>query len=141
MREPDFDAFRQDLVLRGIQSSIAERASRELSEHFDDLVADLLAGGASDDAARSRARDALGRLDDIAIEMSGRRELKTWAFRYPYLAVVFFPVACVAALPAVPVIAGVANAPQLARWGASLLAAGVLTASLLLLLQLSILFG
>jgi hypothetical protein len=44
-------------------------------------------------------------------------------------------------LPAAPVNAGIANAPVLARWGASLLAAGLFTAALLLVLQLSILFG
>ena len=44
-------------------------------------------------------------------------------------------------LPAVPVIAGVAKAPLLARWGASLLLAGFFTATMMLVLQLSISFG
>jgi len=73
--------------------------------------------------------------------MSARRELKTWAFRFPRAAIVIYPLACLAALPAVPVVAGIANASVIARWSASLLAAGLFTAALLLLLQLSILFG
>ena len=141
MREPDFEEFRRDLLHRGIVPAIAERTCRELEEHYEDLVAELEAGGAASDAARGRAIDALGKLDDIAVAMSGRRELKTWPYRHPYAALVVYPLACIAALPAVPVIAGVSSATQLARWGASLLAAGAFTAGLLLLLQLSILFG
>ncbi len=73
--------------------------------------------------------------------MGQRRELKAWPYRYPVVALIVYPIACLVALPAVPVLAGVTHAPQLLRWGASLLLAGLLTTVLLLLLQLSILFG
>ena len=73
--------------------------------------------------------------------MASRRELKTWAFRYPQLAVVVYPLACLAVLPAMPVFAGIAHRTSLARWGASLLAAGLVTALMLLSMQLSILLG
>jgi hypothetical protein len=73
--------------------------------------------------------------------MASRRELKTWAFRYPHLAMVVYPIACIAVLPAVPVFVGIANRTVLMRWGASLLAGGFVTAMMLLIMQLSIILG
>jgi hypothetical protein len=73
--------------------------------------------------------------------MASRRELKTWAFRYPKLAVVIYPLACVAVLPAFPVMASVAHRDLLARWGTALLAAGLITAAMMLVLQLTILLS
>jgi hypothetical protein len=52
-----------------------------------------------------------------------------------------YPLACLALLPAAPVVAGISHASAVVRWGTSLLIAGIFTASLLLVLQLSILFG
>jgi len=141
MHERDFVAFRQDLLRSGIAPRVAERATRELSDHFADLVEELRDRGAGETTAQRRAAAALGPLEDIVAAMASRRELKVWPRRYPYIAIVFYPLACLAALPAVPVIAGAAHAPLLARWGTSFVAAGVLTSSLLLLLQLLILFG
>ena len=141
MRNPDFDVLRDDLLQAGIAPTHARRVCRELMEHYNDLVGEFLQEGMSRDEAVARAAKALGRTEDLLAAMSERRELKTWAYRYPRAAVVFYPLACLVALPALPVVAGVTHATLLARWGASLLAAGVLTAGLLLLLQLSILFG
>ena len=141
MRNPDFDALREDFLEAGIAPTHARRVCRELREHYDDLVGEFREAGLSRDDARGQAAAALGRSEDLVAAMSERRELKTWAYRYPRAAVVFYPLACLAALPVLPVIAGVTHASLVARWGVSLLAAGVLTAALLLLLQLSILFG
>ena len=80
-------------------------------------------------------------MDDFVSEMASHRELKTWSYRYPRLAVVVYPVACLAVLPAVPVVAGIAHRTALMRWGASLLGAGLVTAVMLLVLQLSIILG
>ena len=88
--------------------------------------------------------DAVVRLDNHDIHdfsFGSYIELKTWAFRFPHLAVVVYPLACVAILPAIPVFAGIAHRATLVRWGASVLAAGLVTASMLLLMQLSILIG
>ena len=139
MREPDFDRLQADLLKQGIAPRHAERAAREMRDHYEDLVDAYAAEGRSD--AGAAALQSLGTFDDLVAEMSQRRELKTWAWRYPYAAVLFYPLACLAALPARPVIAGVENAPALARWGTSLVAAGVFTAVLFLVLQLVILFG
>ena len=141
MREPDFNQLARRLLRSGIAPRHAHRAVNEIRDHYDDLVDAAVDGGASSQAARRQAADKLGSTDCLVAAMNARRELKTWAFRYPLAAVVFYPVACLVALPAVPVFAGIANASVVARWGASLLAAGLFTAALLLLLQLSILFG
>lgn len=139
MHEPDFEAFEASLLRHGIAPRHAERATGEVRDHFDDLVEELQSRGSAD--AQHQAALALGSVEDIVAAMNERRELKTWAFRYPRMALVVYPLACVAALPAAPVIAGISNAPILARWGASLVAAGAVTVALLLLLQLAILFG
>ena len=141
MREQELRAFQQHLLRRGIAPAVAERVAEELGEHYEDLVTEFRARGMADAAARRRAAMALGKLEDVAAAMDGSRELKTWPYRYPRAALIVYPLACAAALPAAPVLAGLAHAQQLARWGASLLAAGVFTGALLLLMQLSILFG
>ena len=141
MREPDFHDLATRLLQNGIAPRHAHRAVNEIRDHYDDLVDAAVDDGAQSREARFRAAQELGRMDDLVAEMSARRELKTWAFRYPRTAIVVYPLACLAALPAMPVIASIENAPLLARWGASLLAAGLFTATLLLVLQLSILFG
>ncbi len=141
MPDPDFDTFRSDLLRRGVTPSCALRISDELREHYEDLVSACVEDGDSPAEASRRAAAALGRMDDLAAEVEARRELKTWVYRYPRAAIVVYPLACLVVLPATPVIAGVAHAPVLARWGLSLVAAAAFTASLLLLLQLSILFG
>lgn len=141
MREPDFNDLATRLVQSGIAPRHAHRTVNEIRDHYDDLLDAAVERGASRREARLLAAQELGRIDDLVSEMSARRELKTWAFRYPRAAMVVYPLACLAVLPAAPVNAGIANAPVLARWGASLLAAGLFTAALLLVLQLSILFG
>lgn len=141
MRELDFDALHEQLLEHGIKPDCARRATAEMRDHFDDLVDERVAGGAPADVARRDAAAALGKVEHLVASMSERRELKTWVCQFPVIAIVFYPLACLVALPATPVIAGVAHAPALARWGVSLLAAGAFTAALLLLLQLSILFG
>ena len=141
MREPDFNELARRLLESGIAPRHAHRAVNEIRDHYDDLVDAAVDAGASSRDARRQAAVALGDVDNLVAGMSECRELKTWAFRYPRAAIVLYPLACIAALPAMPVYAGIANAPLLVRWGASLLLAGLFTASLLLVLQLSILFG
>lgn len=141
MREPNFNRLAQRLLQSGIAPRHAHRAVNEIRDHYDDLVDAALDGGASSRNARQLAASQLGSMDDLVAAMNARRELKTWAFRFPHAAIVIYPLACLAVLPAVPVFAGIANASIIARWGASLLAAGLFTAALLLVLQLSILFG
>ena len=141
MREPDFNALSRDLLKHGISPRHAHRAVNELRDHYDDLVDAAVDDGANSKKARRHAASRLGPMDEFVSEMASRRELKTWAFRYPRLAVVLYPVACLAVLPAVPVVAGYAHRTVLMRWGASLIGAGLVTAAMLLIMQLSIILG
>lgn len=141
MREPDFNDLAARLLQSGIATRHAHRTVNEIRDHYDDLVDAAVDAGATSREARSMAAQQLGDMDELVAQMGARRELKSWAFRYPWAAIVVYPLACLAVLPAMPVYAGIANAPLLVRWGTSLLAAGLFTGALLLVLQLSILFG
>ena len=141
MREPDFNDLAMKLLKRGIAPRHAHRTVNEMRDHYDDLVDAAVDDGATSKKARRHAAVRLGPMDDFVSEMASHRELKTWAYRYPRLAVVVYPVACLAVLPAVPVVAGIAHRTALMRWGASLLGAGLVTAVMLLVLQLSIILG
>ena len=141
MREPDFNQLASNLLEHGITPRHVHRTVNELRDHYDDLVDAAVDAGANSKTARQLAARELGSMDEFIRQMASRRELKTWAFRYPQLAVVVYPLACLAVLPAMPVFAGIAHRTELARWGASLLAAGLITALMLLTMQLSILLG
>ena len=141
MREPDFNALATRLLRNGISPRHAHRTVNELRDHYDDLVDAAVDEGANSKTARLRASNELGAMDDFVAQMASRRELKTWAIRYPQLAVVVYPIACLAVLPAMPLFVGFANRAVLMRWSASLLAAGLVTAMMLLIMQLSIILG
>lgn len=141
MPDPDFTRLEARLLQNGIATRHVRRTLGELEDHYRDLVDEASESGASPEDARNDAAARLGEMDDVVAGMLACRELRGWAYRYPRAAILFYPLACLFALPAVPVIAGISNAPVLARWGASLLLAGLFTATMLLVLQLSILFG
>lgn len=138
MRRPDFDAFRASLLRAGVAPRNVRRAVLELGEHYDDLVDDAVAGGMGRTDAERQACCELGDLQAIASEIAARPELRSWAWQYPKLALVFYPLACLAVLPAVPLIAGVVNAPVLARWAGCAVLSSIVTAAMLLVLQLVI---
>lgn len=138
MPRPDFEQFARDLRRAGIAERHVRRAELELSEHFDDLVEDAIRSGLDRGDAECRAAENLGDLQIVGETIRSRPELRSWAFRWPRLALVLYPLACIAALPAAPVVIGVQNAPILARWAACLLLGGLVTATMLLVLQLSI---
>jgi hypothetical protein len=141
MPEPDFKMLARRMLDEGVRPRVVRRAVGEIRDHYEDLLVAAREDGLGDRQARRQAAQALGHPERIVAAMSAERGLKTWAFRYPRLAIVVYPLACLALVPAAPIVAGVDHAQALARWGASLLAAGLVTAGLLLVMQLSILFG
>lgn len=138
MRRPDFDRFRASLLRSGVAPRNVRRAVLELGDHYDDLVDEAIASGLDRGDAEQRARAELGELDVIAADIAARPELRSWARHHPKLAVAIYPLACVAVLPVAPLIAGVANAPVLARWAGCAVLGGLVTAAMLLVLQLVI---
>jgi hypothetical protein len=141
MREPDFDALANRLLESGIAPRHAHRTVNELRDHYDDLVDAAVDDGANSTTARQRASIQLGSMEQFVASMASHRELKTWSFRYPRLAVVVYPLACLAVLPGIPVFAGIAHRGALVRWLTCLMAAGLVTALMMLILQLSIILG
>ena len=139
MRSGDFDSFRDQLVMAGVTPRIVRRIVDELADHQADLVAEAEASGMSQDAAVAYATDRIGNMDLIAERMLSNVEFKTWVYRYPRIARVYLPLAYVLALPAAPVIAGIAHAETVARWGAALMLGAGVTAAMMLAMQLAIL--
>lgn len=141
MRRRDFAELEARLLQGGIAPRHVQRALAEFEDHYRDLVEEATDTGVPVEDARARAAARLGDVDCLVGGMLSCPELRSWAFRYPRLAVLVYPLACLLALPAMPVIAGVDKAPVLVRWGASFLVAGLFTATMLLVLQLAIVFG
>lgn len=138
MSPPDFRSFESELLQCGIAPRIVRRSVDELQSHFDDLQEEGVQSGLSGECAAARASQHLGDLQSIAAGFRAQPELRSWAYHYPRLALLVYPLTCLAVLPAVPVIAGVAHASELARWGTCLLLGALVTASLFLIMQLSI---
>lgn len=141
MHEPDFNRLKTRMLQNGVAPRHVHRTLCELEDHYRDLVDEVTDNGASVEDANAVASARLGEMDDLIDGMLACREIRGWAYRYPRIAVFFYPLACLLALPALPVIAGARHAPLLARWGASVVLAGLFTAIMMLVMQLSILFG
>jgi hypothetical protein len=138
MAAPDFGRLSSCLLRSGVAPRHVQRTVLELTAHFEDLVDEALAFGCGQEEAQQRARRQLGDIDTLVHAVRERKELLSWAASYPHVALLFYPLACLAVLPAVPVIAGAAYATRLARWIACAVLSGLVTAGILLVLQLSI---
>lgn len=78
-----FDALSEQLLRAGIAPRHVGRYVGELNDHFDDLVREETANGASLRAAKDRARERLGDDNDLAAVMLARPELQSLVARYP----------------------------------------------------------
>lgn len=138
MHSIDLTELRSRLLRSGLAPRQVRRTILELEDHYDDLVEEGLDQGLDRLAARDKARAALGDSTAIVDEVRSRPELQSWAFRYPRLAAVVYPLTYLALLPAAPVFIGYAHAALIARWIACLLVSGLVTAGMFLFLQLAI---
>jgi hypothetical protein len=136
--EPDFSRLRDELIKAGMAPHQVRRTIAELGDHFDDLVNEAMRDGAVRESAELLAVTQLGPLQDVASEVRARPELRSWAHRFPRIAIAAYAIACVALLPVMPVFAGIANASVVARWTACAIASGLVTATIMLVLQLAI---
>ena len=135
MHELHLERYARELVKVGIAPRHVRRTMIELAEHADDLLEEARAAGASDEQAQQRALSELGDPTTIAAVARSQPQLLSWAYRFPQLALVVYPLIWIAVSP---VVAGVQYAPRIARWGACLLLSGLVTAAMILILQLSI---
>lgn len=141
MGDQTFNDLRRTLLESGVASRHVRRLVAELHDHLDDLQQEAHADGCDGVAANDRAMRKIGDQRLLARKILERPELRSWVYRYPRVARIYYPIAYVLLLPAAPVFAGVARASQLARWGAALLLSATVTAAMLLGMQLSIAFG
>lgn len=139
MRDPDFKAFERRLLDGGIAVAHARRIADELAGHWQDLCDEARRSGLGDGETGAWANQRLGSEGEIVAAVFARPELKCWIYRYPNVARVALPLAYLSLLPAVPLVAGVHHAPLLARWGACLMLSALFTATLMLVLYLTIL--
>ena len=84
MPQPRFERLSERLLRAGIAPRHVRRTVRELSDHFDDLVREELAGGAGRELAETRALSRLGTDDALAEAMLSRPELRSLTARYPW---------------------------------------------------------
>jgi hypothetical protein len=138
MPRPDLSRLRNHLLRSGVAPRHVQRTVEELDAHFDDLVEAALGNGNDRARAERQALEQLGDTNVLADAVCARPELRSWAADHPRTALVVYPLACLAVLPLMPFIAGIANASVVARWVACALLGGLVTATMLLVLQLSI---
>ena len=138
MHELNRRRVRQDLIGAGIAPRHVRRTIDELQDHYDDVVEHELEEGADRLTACRNALARVGSVDDIVAAVKARPELQSWAFRFPWLAAVLYPLTFVALLPAAPVFIGYANANLVVRWTACLFLSALVTAGMFLFLQLAI---
>jgi hypothetical protein len=84
MPQPRFDRLSERLLHAGIAPRHVRRYLRELSDHFDDLVREEMAGGAARELAETRALSRLGNDDVLADAMLSRPELRSLTARFPW---------------------------------------------------------
>ncbi len=79
-----FQRLSERLLTAGIAPRHVHRYVRELGDHFDDLVQEEMAGGASRALAETRALSRLGNDDALAEAMLSRPELRSLTARFPW---------------------------------------------------------
>ena len=135
MPAPELNTLRRKLLDRGVARHFVERTILELREHYTDIELDALNGGFSASAAAAHARAALGSDEAIAAAVAAQPALMTWAHRWPRSARGLRALTFYARLPAVPVAYCAQHGGSIARWGASVSLASVVTGALLLMLE------
>lgn len=141
MHEPDFQQFQRELLRVGVAPRHVRRTVIELREHLEDLVSASLQEGVDRRSAEQKAVEQMGDLQQVAIAMKACPELRSWSHRFPRLALLVYPLGCMALIPVMPLFVGIAHASQLARWTACVMVGGFVTAAIFLLLQISIALG
>jgi hypothetical protein len=84
MDKPDFAAIRERLLRGGVAPKHVRRTIAELQDHHADLVSEALHRGSGPDDAAAEARQRLGAEETIVAEVLARRELRSWAHRWPW---------------------------------------------------------
>ena len=141
MRDQTFAELRRSLLDSGVAPGHVKRMLMELHDHLDDLQQEAIEKGCDPFQAHDRALRQIGDQRLLARKIIERPELRSWAYRHPKVARIYYPIAYVLLLPAAPVFAGVARPSMVARWSAALMLGATVTAAMFLVMQLSISLG
>ena len=96
MLQPCFNRLSERLLSGGIAPRHVHRYMRELSDHFDDLVREEKANGATRELAETRALSRLGTEDNLTEAMLSRPELKSLTACFPWAVFGLGPIALLA---------------------------------------------
>lgn len=132
MPDHEFSELQSHLAKKGVASLHIARMLTELQDHYDDLFIEAQQRGMSCHEAAQHAKEQIGdqRLLADRISSSGN------AYRpAAWLAGVYLPLACSFLTPSA---AGTAAGAMVMRWGASFMLGALVTAGILLAMQLSI---
>lgn len=141
MPRPDFEWMRNEMLRKGVSARVVARTVAELDEHYSDLESEGLRSGMTSAEAGHFAARQLGQPEALVAQVSQRTELHGWMYRYPRMARVLLPVAWIVLQPVRPVLAGVEHFSSIVRWSACLLLSALVTASMMLVMQLSLTLG
>jgi hypothetical protein len=128
MRNPQWKLLRQSLIQGGVPVWRVGRTIAEFQDHYFELEDEALRAGLNPDAAAADATARLGDISRLADEYLGHAELTTWWAKSPALQL------CAAGGAALwQEQSGLA-----ARWCFAAMTAAVFTATLLLVLHVTI---
>ena len=91
MAEARFQQLRQRLLHAGVAPRRARRAVEEIESHFQQLIDEDTARGASENAARSEAHRRLGTNQELLRCYAERPELRAWSRRWPSICFTIVP--------------------------------------------------
>jgi hypothetical protein len=133
--------MRNEMLRNGVSARVIARTVAELDEHYSDLESEGMSGGMTMADAEEFATRQLGRPEALVAQVSQKAELRSWMFRYPRMARVLLPVAWIILQPVRPVFAGIEHFSSIVRWSTCLLLSALVTATMMLVMQLSLTLG
>jgi hypothetical protein len=91
MADPRFDELREALLRAGVAGRKVRRAMAEIESHFQQLIEDGCARGATPDHACQEAHERLGTNQCLVQSYVARPELRSWSRRWPAVFFILLP--------------------------------------------------
>ena len=123
MSDARFTALTERLLRSGVAPRHARRAVLELRAHHADVVTELRAAGHTADESEALAAERLGPDEAFLRDMLARPELRSFAFRRPFVAFTLLPLVAFIALFVLSIALVSASVAAAGHWQALLPAA------------------
>ncbi len=88
-----FESLRDRLLRGGVAPRHVTRYLAELTDHLDDLIAELERAGLDRESAETSALSRLGNTENLAKPMLARKEFRSWSHRAPWAVFFIAPLA------------------------------------------------